>query len=88
MGHCDNPDCKAQGPLARWETNELVVTINGIGAVVRSYCNDCLTGIMAGLYGHLPASEPVVEVTAQGETVVLSADAQAQRAAAALTSGS
>lgn len=87
MGHCDNPMCAAGRPLARWETNELVVTVNGIGAVVRSYCNDCLSGLMVGLHEHLPAPQPVVEVTAKGETVVLSESAQAQRAEAAAASG-
>jgi hypothetical protein len=82
MGHCDNPNCPHDGPLQRWETNELVVVVNGVGAVVRRYCNDCLYGVMHALQGNLPAPEPVTEVTAKGETVIVSADAQAQRAAA------
>jgi hypothetical protein len=82
MGHCDNPNCPHNGPLQRWETNELVVTVNGVGAAVRSYCNYCLGIVMGGLPSLMPAPEPVTEVTAKGETVVLSADAQAQRAAA------
>lgn len=87
MGHCDNPGCGYDRPLERWETNELVVTVNGQGAAVRSYCNECLFAVMGSLYGNLPAPMPVTEVPPRAETVILSADAQAQRAAAEEASG-
>jgi len=70
MGHCDHPEHSGEGSLPRWQTNEVVLTINGVGAQVRSYCNDCLAEIMDQLDHLLPRKGPEIEVTAQGETIV------------------
>lgn len=82
MGHCDNPECPTPGPLALWETNEVIIVVNGQTTAVRRYCNGCLAAAMGGLRDHLPAPQPVIEVTAKGETVVIGPDELARRQAA------
>lgn len=57
--------------LYRWQTNEVIVSINGLGTVVRSYCNECLARVMGPLKDLLPRPEPAIETLPNGEKVAI-----------------